>query len=439
MLTNGNTPVSKSAAQQRYAERKAQPAQQGDNAVATQQGEQHADFKKAEEILRYRCDDYILNTTDPRLADVRERLAEPGAEVDSSYVLHDGVIEFIIMAIVYVCVLGGEELRKQRDSLEFLTESPLFGPIFSDIFGHLETVTMTGAKGGVTYWQQDSQNMQVAQVTTTLKEVQKAVELNGGIPVLVEKPEYSLEAGNRVGFTLEDRGFIWMTTKLHELLGNTSTQLFKGGSFSSAIRSQQETVMPADTLDTARMVRFFTIKHKMISFFRGMYDIQESGFLNMLNWNVAYLSDPFPVDNVESVYKFDQMLEHHSEDFYALCSGGDVSPEFLKKYGNLEVHAYVFRRAVSGGDNADKALSLPTKVYKMAKDGAEAKAEPVESETEVKAEPEAKPAAKKPAARKATKKTTSSKAKAKAETKAAEEATSQAEAKAEDENQNIPF
>lgn len=414
MLTNGNTPVSKSAAQQRYAERKAQPAQQGYNAVMSQQDEQHPDFKKAVEILGYKFGDYILNTTDPRLADVREKLSEPGAEADSSYILHDGVIEFIIMAIVYVCVLGGEELRKQRDSLEFLTESPLFGLIFSDIFGHLETVTTTGAKGSVTYWQQDPQNMQVAQVTTTLKEVQKAVKLNGGIPVLIEKPEYSLEAGNLVGFTLEDRGFVWMTTKLHELLGNTSTQLFKGGSYASAIRSQQETVMPAGTLDIGRQVRFFTIKHKMISFFRGMYDIQESGFLDMLNWNVVYLSDPFPVDNVGSVYKFDQMLEHHSEDFYAVCSGrDDVSPEFMKEYGNLEVHAYVFRRAVSSGDGADKALSLPTKVYTIGKTKAEA--EPVESATEVKTEPEAK----EPAATEAAKKTTSSKAKA--ETKAAEE------------------
>ena len=414
MLTNGNTPVSKSAAQQRYAERKAQPAQQGDNAVAVQQDEQQrrvADFKRAVEMVGCKIKLYLLNTTDPRLADVRERLAEPDAEVDSSYILHDGVAEYIVMAIVYICVLGGEDLRKQRDSLEFLTESPLFGPIFSDIFGHLKTVTMTSAKGATTYWQQDPQAMQVAQVTTTLKEVHKAIALNGGIPVLVEKPEYSLKAGNRVGFTLEDRGFIWMTTKLHELLGNTATQLFKGGSFCSAIRGQQETVMPADTMDTSRMVRFFTVKHKMIAFFRGMYDIQESGFLGMLNWNVGYLSDPFPVDNVGSVYKFDQMLKYHSEDFYAVCNGSDVSSGFMKEYGDLVVHAYVFRRAVNGGDNVDKALSLPTKLYTMDED----ETEPVESETEVKTEPEAK----KPAAAKATKKTTSSKAKAKA--KAAEE------------------
>ena len=415
MLTNGNTPVSKSAAQQHYAERKAQPAQQGYNAVMTQQDveqqQRQADFKKAVEMLGYRFEDYILNTTDPRLADIRERLAEPGAEADSSYVLHRAVAEFIVMAIVRVCVLGGEDLRKQRDSLDFLVKSPLFGPVFSDIFGHLETVTSTSSKGGTTYWHQDPYKMQVALVTTTLKEVNKAIALNGGIPVLVEKPEYSLEAGNRVGFTLEDRGFIWVPEKLQELLGNTPTQLFKGGSFSSAIKSQQETVMPTDTLDTARKVRFFTVKHRMISFFAGMYDILESGFLDRLTWDVVYLSDPFPGNSVGSVYKFDQMLKHHAEDFSAVCNGSaDVSSSFMKEYGNLEVHAYVFRRAVNGGDSADKALSLPNEVYTMDED---------EAETEVKTEPEAK----KPAAAKATKKTTSSKAKAKAkaETKAAEE------------------
>lgn len=416
MLTNGNTPVSKSAAQQRYAERKAQPAQQGYNAVMTQQDEQQrivADFKKAVEMLGYRCEDYLLNTKDPRLADIREILSKPGAEVDSSYVLHRGVIEFMIMALVRVCVLGGEDLRKKRDSLDFLTKSPLFGPVFRDIFGHLETVTSTSSKGATTYWHQDPYKMQVALVTTTLKEVNKAIALNGGLPVLVEKPEYSLEAGNRVGFTLEDRGYIWVPEKLHELLGNTGTQLFKGGSFSSAIQSQQETVMPVDTRDTARKVRFFTVKHKMISFFTGMYDILESGFLDRLTWDVVYLSDPFPGDSVGSVYKFDQMLKHHAEDFSAVCNGGNVSSSFMEEFGNLEVHAYVFRRAVSNSTGADKALSLPNEVYTMDEDEAEAKAEPVESKTEVKTEPEAK----KPAARKATKKTTSSKAKAKAKAK----------------------
>lgn len=431
MLTNGNTPVSKSAAQQRYAERKAQPAQQGYNAVMTQQDQEQqrkvADFKKAVEMLGYNFVDYILNTTDPRLADIRERLSQPGAEADSSYILHRAVAEFIVMAIVRVCVLGGEDLRKQRDSLDFLVKSPLFGPVFRDIFGHLETVTSTSSKGAVTYWHQDPYKMQVALVTTTLKEVHKAIAMNGGIPVLVEKPEYSLKAGNRVGFTLEDRGFIWVPEKLQELLGNTGTQLFKGGSCSSAIQSQQETVMPSDTLDTARKVRFFTVKHRMIAFFTGMYDILESGFLDMLTWDVVYLSDPFPGNSVGSVYKFDQMLKHHAEDFSAVLNGGDVSSGFMEEYGNLEVHAYVFRRAASNSSGADRALSLPNEVYTMDED----EAEPVESETEVKTEPEAK----KPATRKATKKIASSKAKA--EAKAAEEATSQA--KAEDENQDLPF
>lgn len=426
MLTNGNTPVLKSAAQQRYAERKAQPAQQGYNAVMTQQDEQQleqANFRKAVEILGYGFKDYILNTTDPRLADIREMLSEPGAEVDSSYILHKGVADFVVMALVRVSMLGGEELRKQRDSLDFLVKSPLFGPIFGEILGHLETVTSSTSKGGVSYWQQDPYRMQVGLVTTTLKEVNKAIALNGGLPVLAEKPEYSLKAGNRVGFTLEDRGFIWMTEKLHELLGNTASQLYKGGSYSSAIKSQQETVMPTGSLDTARKVRFFTVKHKMRAFFTSMYDIQESGFLDKLSWDVVYLSDPFPGDSVGSVYKFDQMLEHHAEDFSAVCNGGNVSSSFMEKFGNLEVHAYVFRRAVNNSAGEDKALSLPREVYKMDEDEAEpveskteVKAEPeVKAEAEVKTEPEAKPAAKKPAARKATKKTTSSKAKAKDE------------------------
>lgn len=428
MLTNGNTPVSKSAAQQRYAERKAQPAQQGYNAVMTQQDveqQRQIDFKKAKEMLEFGFKDYILNTTDPRLADIRERLSEPGVEVDSSYILHRAVADFTVMALVRVCMLGGEDLRKQRDSLDFLVKSPLFRPIFEDIFGHLETVTSTSSKGTTTYWQQDPYKMQVALVTTTLKEVHKAIALNGGIPVLAEKPEYSLKAGNRAGFTLEDRGYIWVPEKLHELLGNTSSQLYKGGSYSSAIKSQQETVMPTDTQDTARKVRFFTVKHRMIAFFTGMYDILESGFLDRLTWDVVYLSDPFPGNSVGSVYKFDQMLKHHAEDFSAVCNGGNVSSSFMEEFGNLEVHAYVFRRAASNSTGADKALSLPNEVYEMDED--EDEAEPVESKTEVKAEPEvkaeaeaktepeAKPAAKKPAARKATKKTTSSKAKAKAE------------------------
>lgn len=430
MLTNGNSPVLKSAAQQRYAERKAQPAQQGYNAAMMQQGEQQLEqdnFKSVLELLKYEAKDYLLNTTDPRLEDIRKLLSEPGAEVDSSYILHRVVAEYVSMAIVRISMLGGEELRKQRDSLDVLVKSHLLGPIFEDILGHLETVTTTTSKGGVSLWQQDPYKMQVALVTTTLKEVNKAIALNGGIPVLAEKPEYSLKAGNRVGFTLEDRGYIWVPEKIHEILGNTPSQLYKGGNFSSAIKSQQETVMPTDTLDTARKVRFFTIKHKVHSFFGGMYDILESGFLDKLSWDVVYLSDPFPGDSVDAVYKFDKMLENHAEDFSAVCNGGNVSSSFMEKFGNMEVHAYVFRRAVNNSTGADKALSLPREVYKMDEDEAEpveakaeVKAEPevkaeVKAETEVKTEPEAKPAAKKPAARKATKKTTSSKAKAKAE------------------------
>lgn len=351
MLTNGKTPVSKSAAK-RFAEQSAQRAQQGNNAVAVQQQEQQsavAEYQQAVELLECECADYLRGSTNKALADVREMLEEPGAEVDSSYILHDGVANLIIMALVFISVLGGKELREQRDSLDYLRESPLFGPIFGDILDHLETVTTTSARGRTNYWYYDPLLMEVVKAATTLAEVHEAVKLNGGNHVLAIT-EYSM--GEAIGFTMESRGYHWLTDELMPLMGMGSSQQQRGGACASMIKGQQETVMPADTLDTARKVRYKTIKYPLISLTRGLYDIKESGFLDMLNWNVHYITEPFPVENPGSVYEFDQMLKNHAGDFYAAYLGKEnVSSNFLKKYGNTPVYVYLIRRTVNSGDS----------------------------------------------------------------------------------------
>lgn len=449
MLTNGKTPVSKSAAQQRYAERKAQPAQQGYNAVMTQQDEQSSTivFEDGKHLLRFQFED-VLRGCDPAWAgDAQEILRRPGVHVDESFIRLDSTCKCVAKLAANVSTLGGKEIRIALDSYDAYVRAPLFAVILRRPLDHIKPEVSYDQDGFTVFRYKDELKLETCKVYTTIRHLGEVIKENGGSPVLTIKPGASVEEAT--GFNMDPAGYRPTTEVVNDNLGINWAQQHRGGACASMIKGQQETVMAETTQEEACEIRYNAIKYPLMSILRGLYMIKEYGYLELLNWHVPYITQPFPMGDFKSIAKFDVMMQEYSEDFYANYLGKDgVSEKFLKEYGDTPVQVYCIRRARSTA-GANTALSmfrtLSSRDKLRIKD---AKTEPVEVKTEVKTEPvevktepEAKPAAKKPAARKATKKTTSSKAKAKAkaETKAAEEATSQAEAKAEDENQNVPF
>lgn len=426
MLTNGNTPVSKSAAQQRYAERKAQPAQQGDNAVAVQQQSGAPAFASAGEMLAYRCLNAILAGDPALLADVQEALRKSGAEPDPSLWLLEGPAKYFSHIVANISTFSGREIRDARDSLKAYVESELLGPVLRMPLCHITAEVRYENDGYVIYGYRDELKLEVCKFYTTIRQLGEVIKENGNSQVLTTKPGASVE--ETTGFSPDPAGYRPLPEVVNENLGITFTQQHRGGACASMIKGQQETGMAETSMEEAQKIRYTIIKYPLISIIRGLYLIKQYGYLDLLNWHVPYITQPFPMGDFKSIAKFDVMIQKYSNDFYATYLGKDgVSEKFLKEYGDTPVQVYFIRRAHSTA-GANKALSLPTTCSSrdavVVKD---AKVELVKLETEVKTEPEAK----EPAARKATKKTTSSKAKAKTGAKAAEEV--------KVENQDAPF
>lgn len=426
MLTNGNTPVSKSAAQQRYAERKAQPAQQGDNAVAMQQQSGTPVFENGKQLLSVPFEEVLLGCDSEWAGDAHEILRIPDVHVDESFIRLDSACKCIARLVANVSTLGGREIRTALDSYDAYVRTPLFGPMLRRPLDHIKPEVSYDQDGFTIYRYKDELKLESCKCYTTIRQLGEVIKENGNSQVLAIKPGASVEEAT--GFNLDLSGYRPVSEVVNDNLGINWSQQHRGGACASMIKGQQETVMAETTQEEACNIRYNAIKYSLMSVLRGLYLIKEYGYLDLLNWHVPYITQPFPMGDFESIAKFDVMMQEYSGDFYANYLGKDgVSEKFLKEYGDTPVQVYCIRRARStAGANAALSLfrTLGSRDKLRIKD---AKAEPVESKTEVKTEPEAK----KPAARKATKKTTSSKAKA--EAKAAEEV------KSEDQNQDAPF
>lgn len=415
MLTNGKTPVSKSAAQQRYAERKAQPAQQGDNAVAVQQQQSGTTvFENGKQLLGLQFEQVLLGCDPEWVGDAQEILRMPGVHVDKSFIRLDSACKCLAKLAANVSTLGGKEIRIALDSYDAYVRTPLFSAMLSRPLDHIKPEVSYDQDGFTIYRYRDDLKLEYCKAYTNIRHLGEVIKENGNSQVLTIKPEASVE--EVTGFNLDPAGYRPVAEAVNDNLGINWSQQHRGGACASMIKGQQETVMAETTQDEACEIRYNSIKYPLMSILRGLYMIKEYGYLDLLNWHVPYITQPFPMGDFESIAKFDVMMQEYSGDFYANYLGKDgVSEKFLKEYGNTPVQVYCIRRARStAGTNTALSLfkTLSSRDKLRIKD---AKAEPVESETEVKTEPEAK----KPAARKATKKTTSSKAKAKA--KATEE------------------
>ena len=354
MLTNGNTPVSQSAAAQRFAKQSAQRAQQGNNADAVQQQSTGDNtpvlapvFSGGKEVkvaasLNLSLSDYIPTLKGEQFEIIKE-LAAGGILPDETILNLPLACQLVPMIMSVIPFMDGPECAGWRRSYDYL-RSPVLHPILGRIFrDRKEKPYDNGDKSTVYY--SDRTYLEVCTCMATVGEYVSLWQRNGN-GILSNKDIYE---ATEVGGMRADGCELFedFFQKLDKLTFRTDTQLCNWGNYGSMTTGQLSTFLGGMSERKAQEYVFNATRHSLPALFRDKVRLNKSGLINSLNYETCAIGSWFPIDVAAYRHQFNQMLDRDLSQVKLVLSGGDVSSSFIDTYGKMPVRFYVYRRAVS--------------------------------------------------------------------------------------------